>query len=69
MIVIRALCYGYGGALLAGLAMAVLGLSTGMTTDTVATAAAPVGMAAGMTAFSLPFLRRALQQRRVRVRR
>lgn len=69
MIVIRALCYAYGGALLAGLAMAVLGLSTGMSTDTVATAAAPVGMVAGMTGMSLPFLRRAIKQRRARVRR
>ncbi len=61
--VIRSLCYGYLGAILAGL---VIGVAAGLPQDTIVTAAPPVGIVMGLTGLSLPWLRPALTRARRR---
>jgi hypothetical protein len=67
MNVIRSMCYGWAGAILAGLLVAVIGVGFGLPQTTITTAAAPTGIIMGLMGLSLPWARPALA--RIRTRR
>ena len=67
--IFRSLLYGYLGAVGAGLAVGALGAVTGAATETVAAAAAPLGMAAGLIGMSVLWVRPTLARIRTRHRR
>ena len=66
--IIRCLCYGYLGAVLAGLAVSVPAAFFGLSQTTIVAVASPAGIAAGLLGLSLPWLRRH-EAVRVRARR
>lgn len=67
MKVLRSMFYGWAGAVLAGLLVAVVGVSVEMSQNAIATAAAPTGIIMGLMGFSLPWARPILA--RIRARR
>jgi len=54
---LRSLLFGYLGSVLAGLAVGIVGAIIGASPMAVASAASPVGIAVGLMAFSLVWLR------------
>lgn len=56
----RSLAYGYAGAALGGLMVAIVGLPLGLTVDTAPSVAAPAGLILGFAGLALPWRRRAL---------
>jgi hypothetical protein len=67
MNVLRSICYGWAGAILAGLLVAIVGVSFGLPQNAITTAAAPTGIIMGLMGLSLPWTRPALA--RIRARR
>lgn len=63
MLVLKSLLWGYVGAVLAGLAIAVAGALFGMSAESVVTASAPAGMVCGIAGFSLVWCRAVTMQR------
>lgn len=64
--VIKSIALGYAGAVLAGLMVAVIGVSFGLSEVTVATAAAPTGVVFGVLGLSLAWWRPAVARIRNR---
>jgi len=56
----RSLAYGYAGAVLGGLMVAVVGLPLGLTADASPSVAVPAGLILGLAGLALPWRRRAL---------
>ena len=54
---LKSLCLGYFASVLAGLAVGIVGAIVGASPASVAGAASPVGIAVGLMAFSLVWLR------------
>ena len=67
MIFLKSMLLGYLGSVLAGLAVGIVGAIVGASPASVAVAASPVGIAVGLMAFSLVWLR-ALRSRFARLR-
>ncbi len=67
MKILKSMCYGWAGAILAGLLVAVVGVGFEMPQNAISTAAAPTGIVMGLIGFSLPWARPALA--RIRARR
>ncbi len=65
--IFRSLAYGYLGAVMAGLVVAVAGLAMGLSQDAIVSAAPPVGIVMGLMGLSLPMALPALA--RIRARR
>lgn len=63
---LRSMCYGWAGAILAGLLVAVIGVSFGLPQNAITTAAAPTGIVMGLMGLSLPWARPALARTRAR---
>ena len=57
MKLLRSIFYGWAGAVLAGLLVAVIGVSVGMPQNAITTAAAPTGIIMGLMGLSLPWAR------------
>ncbi len=55
--IVKSVAWGYAGAVLAGLLIAVVGVVFGLSEATVATAAAPTGIVFGVLGLSLVWLR------------
>ncbi len=55
--IVKSVAWGYAGAVLAGLLVAVVGVAFGLSEATVATAAAPTGIVFGVLGLSLVWLR------------
>ena len=55
--ILKSVAWGYAGAVLAGLLIAVVGVVFGLSEATVAAAAAPTGIVFGMLGLSLVWLR------------
>ena len=69
MRVIRSLIYGYLGAILAGLLVAVIGLVAGLSQEAIAAAAVPTGVVFGALGLSLVWWRPIAERVRVEARR
>ncbi len=65
--IVKSIAWGYAGAILAGLLIAVVGAVFGLSAETVATAAAPTGIVFGMLGLSLVWLRPARKSSRTKV--
>jgi hypothetical protein len=63
--VVKSVAWGYAGAILAGLIVAVIGVVFGLSEETVAAAAAPTGVVFGVLGLSLVWWRPAI----VRIRK
>jgi hypothetical protein len=57
MKVFRSMCYGWGGAILAGLLVAIVGVTFGVPQNNIVAAAAPTGVVMGLMGLSLPWAR------------
>lgn len=57
MVLVKSLAFGYLGAILAGLLVAVFGLAAGLSQETIVAAAAPTGIVFGTLGLSLVWLR------------
>jgi hypothetical protein len=66
MKLLRSIFYGWAGAVLAGLLVAVIGVSVGMPQNAITTAAAPTGIIMGLMGLSLPWARPVLARIRGR---
>ncbi len=55
--IVKSVAWGYAGAVIAGLLIAVIGVVLGLSEATVAAAAAPTGIVFGMLGLSLVWLR------------
>lgn len=55
--IIKSVAWGYAGAVLAGLLIAVVGVVFGLSEETVAVTAAPTGIVFGLLGISLVWLR------------
>ena len=55
--IFKSVAWGYAGAVLAGLLIAVVGVVFGLSEETVAAAAAPTGIVFGLLGLSLVWLR------------
>ncbi len=55
--IVKSIAWGYAGAVIAGLLIAVVGVVFGLSEATVATAAAPTGIVFGLLGLSLVWLR------------
>ncbi len=55
--IIKSVAWGYAGAVLAGLLIAVIGVAFGLSEETVAATAAPTGIVFGLLGLSLVWLR------------
>ncbi len=55
--IVKSVVWGYSGAVLAGLLIAVIGVVFGLSEDTIAAAAAPTGIVFGLLGLSLVWLR------------
>ncbi len=55
--IVKSVAWGYAGAVLAGLLIAVIGVVFGLSEATVAAAAAPTGIVFGLLGLSLVWLR------------
>ncbi len=64
--VMKSVAWGYAGAVLAGLIVAVIGVVFGLSVETVATAAAPTGVVCGVLGLSLVWWRPAVARIRKR---
>ncbi len=62
----RSMCYGWAGAVIAGVLVAVVGVSVGLPQNAISTAAAPTGIIMGLMGFSLPWARPVLARIRGR---
>ena len=69
MTILRSVVYGYLGAVLAGLVVAVIATPFGLAADTAAAAAVPAGIVFGTIGLILPWRRAALATVRRRRRR
>ena len=62
MKVFRSLCLGWAGAILAGLLVALVGVTFGLPRNAITTAAALTGIIMGLMGLSLPWARPALSR-------
>ncbi len=65
--IIKSVAWGYAGAVLAGLLIAVIGVVFGLSEETVAATAAPTGIVFGLLGLSLVWLRPTQTPKRARV--
>ena len=65
--IVKSVAWGYAGAVIAGLLIAVIGVVLGLSEATVAAAAAPTGIVFGMLGLSLVWLRPARRSARAKV--
>jgi hypothetical protein len=65
--IVKSVAWGYAGAVIAGLLIAVIGVVLGLSEATVAAAAAPTGIVFGMLGLSLVWLRPARPRARAKV--
>ncbi len=65
--IFKSVAWGYAGAVIAGLLIAVVGVVFGLSEETVAAAAAPTGIVFGMLGLSLVWLRPTRAPRRAKV--
>lgn len=65
--IFKSVAWGYAGAVLAGLLIAVVGVVFGLSEETVAAAAAPTGIVFGLLGLSLVWLRPARPPVRAKV--
>ncbi len=65
--IVKSVAWGYAGAVIAGLLIAVIGVVLGLSEATVAAAAAPTGIIFGMLGLSLVWLRPARRSVRAKV--
>jgi hypothetical protein len=64
--IVKSVAWGYAGAVLAGLLIAVVGVVFGLSEETVAVAAAPTGIVFGLLGLSLVWMRPAPTPAKVR---
>ena len=57
VVILKSLLFGYLGAVLAGLIVGIVGAVVEASPAVVASTASPIGIAAGVLAFSVPWLR------------
>lgn len=69
MRVVRSLIYGYLGAILAGLLVAVVGFVAGLSPDAIAAASVPTGVVFGALGLSLVWWRPIAERVRIEARR
>lgn len=67
--IVKSVAWGYAGAVIAGLLIAVIGVVLGLSEATVAAAAAPTGIVFGMLGLSLVWLRPARPRAKVATKR
>ncbi len=65
--IVKSVAWGYAGAVIAGLLIAVIGVVLGLSEATVAAAAAPTGIVFGLLGLSLVWLRPAHPPARAKV--
>ncbi len=65
--IVKSVAWGYAGAVIAGLLIAVIGVVLGLSEATVAAAAAPTGIVFGLLGLSLVWLRPARARARAKV--
>ena len=65
MRVVRSLIYGYLGAILAGLLVAVVGLVVGLSPESIAAASVPTGVVFGVVGLSLVWWRPLAERMRI----